>query len=97
MLKSRVEAFLKKHSIPKTVLVAFSGGYDSMCLLNVLLELNLRPIAIHLNHNWRGDESLQEEENCRKFCLERGIQFYSETLPSYVKRSETEEIGRAHV
>lgn len=60
-----------------------------MCLLNVLLELNLRPIAIHLNHNWRGDESLQEEENCREFCLERGVQFYSETLAPDVKPTET--------
>lgn len=90
MLKNKVEAFLKKHSISKTVLVAFSGGYDSMCLLNVLLELNLHPIAIHLNHNWRGEESRQEEENCRKFCHTQGIEFYSETLPAGVKATETE-------
>lgn len=90
MLKNKVEAFFKKHSISKTVLVAFSGGYDSMCLLNVLLELNLHPIAIHLNHNWRGEESRQEEENCRKFCLEHCIEFYSETLPDSVKPTETE-------
>lgn len=90
MLKNKVEAFLKKHSISKTVLVAFSGGYDSMCLLNVLLELNLHPIAIHLNHNWRGEESRQEEENCRKFCHTHGLEFYSETLPAGVKANETE-------
>lgn len=90
MLKNKVVAFLKKHSISKTVLVAFSGGYDSMCLLNVLLELNLHPIAIHLNHNWRGEESRQEEENCRKFCHTQGIEFYSETLPAGVKATETE-------
>ncbi len=90
MLKNKVEAFLKKHSISKTVLVAFSGGYDSMCLLNVLLELNLHPIAIHLNHNWRGEESRQEEENCRKFCQTHGLEFYSETLPAGVKATETE-------
>lgn len=90
MLKNKVAAFLKEHSISKTVLVAFSGGYDSMCLLNVLLELNLKPIAIHLNHNWRGAESRQEEENCHKFCLGHCIEFYSETLPDSVKPTETE-------
>lgn len=90
MLKSNIEAFLKKHSIhEKAVLVAFSGGYDSMCLLNVLLELNFQPVAIHLNHNWRGAESRQEEENCRNFCLARGVEFYSETLSSDVPQTET--------
>lgn len=90
MLKDKVEAFLKKHSIYETtILVAFSGGYDSMCLLNLLLELNLKPVAIHLNHNWRGDESRQEEENCREFCRKRGVEFYSETLSVNVKSTET--------
>lgn len=90
MLKNKVEAFLKKYSIQDAViLVAFSGGYDSMCLLNILLELNLKPIAIHLNHNWRGDESRQEEENCRKFCSRHGIEFYTETLSASVKPTET--------
>ncbi len=90
MLKNNVEAFLKKHSIgEQTVLVAFSGGFDSMCLLNVLLELNLNPIAIHLNHNWRGEESKREEENCRIFCKSHGIEFYSETLSAGIPATET--------
>lgn len=89
MLKSNVEAFLKQHSIPKTVLVAFSGGFDSMCLLNVLPGTEFTPIAIHLNHNWRGEESRQEEENCRDFCNSRGIEFYSETLSADVPHTET--------
>lgn len=90
MLKSNVEAFLKKHSIREgVVLIAFSGGFDSMCLLDVILKLGFTPVAIHLNHNWRGEESRQEEENCRRFCLQRGVEFYSETLPANVKQTET--------
>ncbi len=89
MLKNKVEAFLKKHSITGTVLVAFSGGYDSMCLLHVLLTLNLKPIAVHLNHNWRGEESRQEEDNCHQFCKKNGIKFYSETLNSEIPATET--------
>ncbi len=60
-----------------------------MCLLNVLLELNIKPVAIHLNHNWRGEESRKEEENCRKFCIERGVEFYSEILSSDIPHTET--------
>lgn len=60
-----------------------------MCLLHVLIELNFKPIAIHLNHNWRGEESRKEEENCRNFCDSRGIEFYSETLSAEVPQTET--------
>ena len=37
--------------------VAVSGGADSVCLLHVLRELDLRLHVLHLNHNLRGDES----------------------------------------
>lgn len=43
------------------VLVAVSGGCDSMALLRGMLAirstLNLELIVAHLNHGWRGDES----------------------------------------
>ena len=95
MLKSNIEAFLKKYSIRETtVLIAFSGGFDSMCLLDVIVKLKedfeLHPVAIHLNHNWRGEESRQEEEHCRHFCIEKGVEFYSETLSPEVKPTETD-------
>jgi len=62
-----------------TYLVAFSGGYDSMCLLNCLKNVcSNRIVAIHLNHNWRGEESNKEEQNCADFCSKIGIEFYSE-------------------
>ncbi len=95
MLKNKVDAFLKKYSInDKKVLIAFSGGYDSMCLLDIIAKLQnahkLTPIAIHLNHNWRGEESRKEEENCRQFCNEHSIEFYSETISSEIKQTETD-------
>lgn len=62
--------------------MCFSGGYDSMCLLHSLKQIipQNRIVAIHLNHNWRGEESNQEEENCRNFCSEIGVEFYSENF-----------------
>ena len=48
-----------------------------MCLLDVIVKLKedfeLHPVAIHLNHNWRGAESRQEEEHYRHFCIEKGV------------------------
>ena len=94
-VKKNVADFLNKYSIKnKRVLIAFSGGNDSMCLLSVLSELkkefNLELIAIHLNHNWRGEESLAEENHCRDFCTQNGVEFYSETLSDDVKHTETD-------
>lgn len=55
-----VNSFLEKYRIKssgKKILLGFSGGYDSLCLLNILKELKVPVAAIHLNHNWRGEES----------------------------------------
>ena len=80
----RIIAFLNKYKIfnsEKCFLVGFSGGFDSMCLLDILTKLSkehhFKIIAVHLNHNWRGDESDKEEENCKKFCEEHDLTFYS--------------------
>lgn len=95
IVKNNVADFLNKYSVKnKRVLIAFSGGNDSMCLLSVILELqkefNLTTIAIHLNHNWRGNESLKEAENCHNFCQKHNIEFYTETLSNKIKCTETD-------
>ncbi|MDD3436920.1 MAG: tRNA lysidine(34) synthetase TilS [Candidatus Gastranaerophilales bacterium] len=82
-----VDKFLDKYDLKhpdKTFLIGFSGGCDSLCLLDILHELSkkykFKIIALHLNHNWRGEESLRDEINCRKFCEKIGVDFISETL-----------------
>lgn len=94
MLIRTVELFLEKYNLLKpknNIIVAFSGGYDSMCLLDIMKHIapkyDLNLYAIHLNHNWRGEESDREEEICRKFTSD--INFYSEKLPSDIPHTET--------
>ena len=72
-----------------TFIVAFSGGYDSMCLLDILYKLGYDIVAVHLNHNWRGEESQKEQENCKKFAQANNIKYYTETLPDYIEKTET--------
>lgn len=91
-IKEKVRTFLDQYGIlenPAPVLVAFSGGYDSMCLLDIIRKLTDNVVAIHLNHNWRGDESDKEELNCREFCEKNNIKFYSEKLSKDIKKTET--------
>jgi len=88
-----IESFLKKHGIDNqenVYLVAFSGGFDSMCLLHSLKKITRnRIIAIHLNHNWRGEESNKEELNCKNFCSNIGVEFYCERLDDSIAHTET--------
>lgn len=92
-MKEHVVNFLEKHGLfdPKKILmVGFSGGGDSLCLLDVLYKLGLNPVAAHLNHNWRSQESKQEQEKARQYCKQRGIEFYTEILSSDLPQTEEE-------
>lgn len=87
-----VEKFLDEYDLKSpenTFVVGFSGGCDSLCLLDILNEFSkkygFKLVAAHLNHNWRGDESLQDEINCKSFCEKSGIEFVSETLQGSLK------------
>jgi len=55
-----------------TVLLALSGGADSLCLARVLLALRgplpFRLFAAHYNHQLRGEASEQDEAFVRQFC-----------------------------
>ena len=92
-MQDKILSFLKKYKIENSTLnylVAFSGGFDSMCLLDILKKnTSNRIIAIHLNHNWRGEESDKDEENCRNFCEKIGVEFYSEKLSIDIPHTET--------
>ncbi len=93
-IKDKIKDFLKKYNINGknlTYLVAFSGGADSLCLLDNLIKIapENKIIAIHLNHGWRGEESDLEEENCKNYCKKNNILFYSEKLDSSVPHTES--------
>lgn len=59
------------------ILVAFSGGADSVALLLLLGELserlNISLFSAHLNHGIRGEEADRDEAFCIKMCEKRGI------------------------
>lgn len=92
-IHQKIELFLNSYNLNNpelTYLVAFSGGFDSMCLLDSLRKITSNKIvALHLNHGWRGEESDLEEVNCREFCSSIGVDFYSERLPDTVAQTET--------
>ena len=62
----------------KCVIAAISGGPDSMCLINILLELieklNYKIVVAHVHHNLR-KESENEAEFVKNYCDQNDIKF----------------------
>lgn len=87
---NKVKNFLKEYNIKGKVICALSGGCDSVVMTHILSKLGLEVVAIHLNHNWRGKESLRDENFSREFAKSLGIEFYSEKLSFDVKKTETD-------
>lgn len=85
-MEDKVIAYIKKNKLIEpgdNVLVALSGGPDSVCLLNILYkfkdELNITLGAAHINHMLRGEDSDRDEKYVIELCNKIGI-------PSYIKR-----------
>lgn len=62
-----------------SVLIALSGGADSVLLAHFFLQIkeqySLKLTAAHVEHGIRGSESIHDADFCRKFCEENGIAF----------------------
>lgn len=73
----------KKFNLKKNqnILVAFSGGPDSVFLLYALKVISEKEDfkigAVHLNHRLRGKSSFRDESFCREFAHEHKISFYT--------------------
>ena len=82
MLNKVREYIINNELIKKddSVLVALSGGPDSVCLLHILSrlrnEFDIRLGAIHINHLLRGDEAIDDEEYTRELCNSLNIEYY---------------------
>lgn len=79
------------------VIVACSGGPDSMCLLNLLVNLkneyNLTIICAHVNHKHRVESDLEELE-VKKYCEKNQLIFELYTILDYKDDKFTENEAR---
>jgi tRNA(Ile)-lysidine synthase len=63
----------------RKILVAVSGGLDSMVLATLCNATHLNFDIAHVNYGLRGEDSDKDEELVRKFANERGIPFHLKT------------------
>lgn len=76
----KVEKFIGKHRLLATgdkVLVALSGGADSVALLVALQKLNYRCEAVHCNFHLRDEESDRDERFVQELCKRRKVMLHT--------------------
>lgn len=105
MVIDRVAEFIRQYQMiapGDVVLTGFSGGADSVLLLELLQELakkgGFQVQAVHVHHNLRGEEADRDAAFAEAFCAEREIPFFLYSCPvEEVARKEhlsLEEAGR---
>ena len=87
---SKIKSFINRKSLLKEgdkVLVALSGGADSVALSMVLHEIGCECVAVHCNFHLRGEESMRDERFVREFCQRLGIKLLVKDfdVDAYVK------------
>lgn len=82
------EASLQKEDL---LILACSGGKDSMVLLHVLLDLGFLPAVAHVNFKLRGADSEADEAFVRDFCAEKNLPFYSTQFQTESEASQNKE------
>lgn len=88
-LKDQLASNLARLAGPgKRLIVGYSGGADSTCLLHLLHGLGYEVIAAHLHHGLR-EEADSELRLCEAFAEELGFDF----VPAY---ADTSQISRDH-
>ena len=87
-LEQKLKAELRRLDVAKSgsLVVAISGGADSVSLLDGCIRLKQRGklpakvFAAHLNHQLRGEESDDDENFVRRLAIERGVECLIERI-----------------
>lgn len=83
IMNTAFEKFVSKHNLfagNSKILVALSGGIDSVVLLHLLITSGYDCAAAHCNFNLRGSESQEDELFVRKLARKYGIEIFTKSF-----------------
>ena len=97
---NNIQKYIPKKS---TLIIGLSGGPDSVCLLNLLVQqrdaLELTLIAAHLDHQWRIN-SANDVEFCKELCKKFKVTLVTKTINDlalhHKPNGSQEETGRIY-
>ena len=78
-------AFIKKHQLclaTDKILVAVSGGVDSVVLLDLLVKAHYNVVVAHCNFKLRGKESDEDEQFVRSVAAKYRVDCFVKTCPA---------------
>ena len=92
-MKNEFKAYIEKESFclpDDRILLAISGGIDSMVMLHLFINCKYKNIAVaHCNFSLRGKESDEDQLFIEDFCLKQNIKLF-------VKRFITQEYVKSN-
>ena len=74
-----------------TILLAVSGGVDSMVMLNLFVNSDYKFAVAHCNFSLRAEESDGDTAHVTDFCLSRGIKLHSVRFDTHAEMDLTGE------
>ena len=95
-----LSACLYDENIPNRLLIALSGGADSVAMLRLFLSFQDKEsiVCCHVHHGIRGEEADRDLDFCRTLCLRLGVVFHAVRVdvPAECERQKTgtEETAR---
>lgn len=94
MMENIVLDFFKKHQISTNntrVLLACSGGMDSMCLAHLFLKCDIVFGLAHVDHTTREGESYQDRLFVEDFAKKHQLPFFVKTINIEAEKKSTNE------
>lgn len=92
----KVKEYCRKNSLlsyGEKIVIACSGGADSLTLVDVLLKLKeeyaLSLVVAHLDHMFRGDDSAADAKFVQEFCLAKSV-------PCFLQRTDVKAFAALH-
>ena len=101
-MKNKIKKTIKKYNLIEKndkILVAVSGGPDSLSLLDVLQSLGYNLCVAHVNHGLRENANI-DEAFVKEYCVEKNIPCFvkkidlKKKIKTDMKGLSTEEAGR---